>query len=324
MSDGRAKERSGSSAENSDGTTTGKITPRRIKAYLALMLSIPLIFLWSAIPIARSSTFPIVAEDPFLLNPDYAFSLKHVDCDVVIVGDSTAVTGLDPTVVEGATGLKTCNIAQSRSAVELLGTLALDTYLKNNHPPRFIVMQFAPETLARERSDFFWSEGLTLVLRKKSILQAFPLLALHPVQAYQFAVWAVKQKVRSMRRPPTDFSSTEVMFRERRGLLVLPKTAETHCVNSIAYGQPSTPWIQALREKYSRNGTRVLINVSPLPDCAPNTDALTKELEGATDNSIARYPVGLFCDLDRHLTLEGADRASHDLVRQLGVSMQRN
>ena len=36
-----------------------------------------------------------------------------------------------------------------------------------------------------------------------------------------------------------------------------------------------------------------------------------------TDNRLSLYPIGLFCDLDRHLTLEGADRASLELAAQL-------
>lgn len=317
MNDGNTGELPAPGAEGSDSSRTPAIHQHLIKAYLALMLLLPLAFLASAIPIVRSSSFPTEAEDPFLLNPDYAFSLKHVDCDVVIVGDSTAVTGLDPTVVAKTTGLKTCNIAQSRSAIELLGTLALDTYLQYNRPPRYIIMQFAPETLVRDRNDFFWSEGFTLLLRRKSVLGALPVLMLHPVESYQFAVWAIKQKVRSLRRPPTDFSSTQTTFQEHGGLLVLPKPPETHCVNPIAFGRPTSSWIAELKNKYSNETTHVLVNISPLPECAKGTDDLVKSTEGVIDNSITLYPIGLFCDLDRHLTLAGADRASLELGHQL-------
>jgi hypothetical protein len=289
----------------------------RLQVYVLLMLLIPGVFLASSIPIVRSNSFPLASGDPFLLNSDYAFSLKHVDCEVVIYGDSTALTGLDPTVVSRATGLKTCNIAQAQSIIQILGMLALDTYLQNNAPPKYVVMQFAPETLSRGRSDFFWPEGLTLLLRKKSLFEALPTFIRHPVQAYNFSIWAIKAKVASFIKPPIDFASTEAIFRSRGGLIILPKSAETHCLNSIAYVQPTVDWVQNLKDKYANNGTRVLINVSPLPTCSPIAALVAAGTRNVTDNLLSLYPIGLFCDLDRHLTLEGAERASLELAEQL-------
>ena len=239
MSDGSRVEGSDSSADIEDNSLKSPTSRLRLQAYVFLMLLIPALFLASAIPIVRSKSFPVESGDPFLLNPDYAFSLKHVDCDVVIYGDSTALTGLDPTVVSRATGLSACNIAQAQSILHILGMLALDTYLKNNAPPKYIVMQFAPETLSRGRSDFFWPEGLTLLLRKKSLFEALPILVRHPVQAYNFSVWAIKAKVASFIKPPINFESTEAIFRSHGGLIVLPKPAQTGCVNYKAYMQPT-------------------------------------------------------------------------------------
>ena len=302
-----------SRAENSPRPATGRL---RLQAYVLLLLLIPALFLAASIPIVRSGSFPLESGDPFLWNPDYAFSLNHVDCDVVIYGDSTALTGLDPTVVARSTGWKTCNIAQARSVVEILGRLALDTYLRNNAPPKYIVMQFAPETLSRSNT-VFWPEGITLLLRKKSLLEALPTLIRHPVEAYHFSIWAIKAKVAAVMKPPTDFAATEASFQARGGLLILPKAAETHCYNDFPYAQPTVEWVRGLKEQYAHNGTRVVINVSPLPSCSPIAGPAAAGSRNVTDNSLSLYPIGLFCDLDRHLTPEGAERASLELAAQL-------
>jgi hypothetical protein len=317
LSDGSRAAGDNSSADIEDNSLKFATSRLRLQAYVFLMLLIPALFLASSIPIVRSNSFPVESGDPFLLNPDYAFSLKHVDCEVVIYGDSTALTGLDPTVVSRATGLKTCNIAQAQSIVEILGMLALDTYLRNNAPPKYIVMQFAPETLSRGRSDIFWAEGLTLLLRKKSLFEALPTFIRHPVEAYHFSIWAIKAKVASFIKPPIDFASTEAIFHSRGGLLILPKSAQTHCLNDIAYVQPTVAWVHSLKDKYANNGTRVVINVSPLPTCSPIAALVAAGTRNVTDNSLSLYPIGLFCDLDRHLTLEGAERASLELAEQL-------
>jgi hypothetical protein len=317
VSDGGRAATDNSSVDVEDNSLSPATSRLRLQVYVLLMLLIPALFLTSSIPIVRSQSFPVESGDPFLLNPDYAFSLKHVDCQVVIYGDSTALTGLDPTVVTRATGFKTCNIAQAQSIVQILGMLALDTYLQNNVPPKYIVMQFAPETLSRGRSDFFWAEGLTLLLRKKSLIEALPTFIRHPVQAYRFSVWAIKAKVASFINPPIDFSSTEAIFRSRGGLITLPKPAQTRCLNDIAYAQPTADWVHSLKEKYANNGTRVVINVSPLPTCSPIAALVSAGTRNVTDNSPSLYPIGLFCDIDRHLTLEGAERASLELAQQL-------
>jgi hypothetical protein len=317
VSDGSRAAGANLSADMEDNSLKPGTSRLRLQSYVLLMLLIPALFLASSIPIVRSKSFPLESGDPFLLNPDYAFSLKHVDCEVVIYGDSTALTGLDPTVVSHATGLKTCNIAQAQSIVQILGMVALDTYLKNNVPPKYIVMQFAPETLSRGRSDFFWAEGLTLLLRKKSLLEALPTFIRHPAQAYNFSIWAIKAKVASFIKAPTDFASTEAIFHSRGGLLILPKPAQTHCLNDIAYVQPTVDWVHSLKDEYANNGTRVVINVSPLPTCSPIAGLVAAGTRNVTDNSLSLYPIGLFCDLDRHLTLEGAERASLELAAQL-------
>jgi hypothetical protein len=317
LSDGSHAAGDNSSADAEDNSLEPAISRRRLQAYVLLMLLIPATFLASSIPIVRSKSFPAESGDPFLLNSDYAFSLNHVDCDVVIYGDSTALTGLDPTVVSRATGLKTCNIAQAQSIVEILGMLALDTYLKNNAPPKYIVMQFAPETLSRGRNDFFWPEGLTLLLRKRSLLEALPTLIQHPVQSYNFSLWAIKAKVTAFIKPPIDFSSTQAIFRSHGGLVILPKPPQTHCLNNKAYAEPTVDWVNGLKDKYGHNGTRVVINVSPLPTCSPVAELVAAGIRNVTDNSLSLYPIGLFCDLDRHLTLEGTKRASRELAEQL-------
>jgi hypothetical protein len=293
------------------------LSPRRYQVYVLTVVLIPLLFLISSIPIVRSASFPAQSGDPFLLNPDYAFNLRHVNCEIVIFGDSTALTGIDPSVVQRITGLTACNIAQSQSILEILGPLALDTYLKNNAPPKYIVMQFAPETLSRDRKDFFWAEGLTLLLRKKSILEALPVLARHPVEFYKFAIWAIKAKITASYRPVPDFRATEAIFQSRRGLLSLPKPPETHCTQNFPYMPPTISWVRTLKEKYSGIATRVLINVSPLPTCTPIASLVADGTRNVTDNSLQLYPIGLFCDLDRHLSLEGAERASLAIGQQI-------
>jgi hypothetical protein len=297
-----------------DATNAGRQLPHWI--YALLLLLIPAVFLWASIPIVRSAAFPAASGDPFLLNADYPYGLKHVDCAVVIYGDSSAITGIDPTIIERITGLKTCNIAQARSALEIVGMHALDLYLQNNAAPRYLLLQFTPETLARDK-EFFWPEGLTLLVRHKSLPVALAMMVAHPVKSYEFSIWAIKMRLQAFLDGPADFSATEQTFKAKRGLLLLPKPAQTSCVNHRAIAPPVSSWTRQLRAEYSSGGTRVIIDVAPVADCTVNAVAIAPTLAGVTDNTLPVYPVSLFCDLDRHLTPLGSERLSSEIGAQI-------
>lgn len=292
------------------------VTTRHLRRYVITVVMLPVLFILSSIPIVRSDAFPAQSGDPFLMYSEYPFGLRHVDCEVVIFGDSTAVTGIDPTVVEKITGLKSCSIAESQSIFEILGPYALDTYLRNNAPPRYIVMQFSPEVLSRDQ-EIFWPEGLTLLFRKKSLLAALPTVARHPVQFYNFAMWAIKAKVRALHEPPPNFANMSSNFQVRRGLIILPKPPETNCVSQRSLALPDDSWIRRMRDAYSRGGTRVLIDVAPVPECTQNVRRVSEGFGKITDNNLPIFPVNLFCDLDRHLTLSGAERSSAQIGAQV-------
>ncbi len=301
---------------NLSGEERVPITERRVQFYVFTLVILPILFLISSIPIVRSDAFPVESGDPFIMYSDYPFSLKHVDCEVVIFGDSTASTGIDPTVVERVTGLKSCTIAESQSIFEILGPYALDTYLRNNAPPKFIVMQFSPEVISRSK-EIFWPEGLTLLFRKKSLMAALPIVARHPVEFYNFAMWAIKAKVRAMYEAPEGFAEMNAIFQAKRGLITLPKPPETDCGSHASRALPNRTWVRRMRETYSSDVTRVVIDVAPVPECTQGVQRMAAGFEKITDNTLPIFPIEQFCDLDRHLTLSGAEAASEQIGAQI-------
>jgi hypothetical protein len=307
---------------DSSGEAAFPDADRRGQWYVITVVLLPVLFLISSIPIVRSDVFPTESGDPFVMYSDYPFSLKHVDCEVVIFGDSTAATGIDPTVIEKITGFKSCSIAESQSIFEILGPYALDTYLRNNAPPKYIVMQFSPEVLTRDK-EIFWPEGFTVLFRKKSVLAALPTVARHPVHFYNFALWAIKSKVRAMREPPEDFGNMNAIFHAKRGLIILPKPPETRCALHSSPASPSYSWVQRLRNTYSSDVTHVVIDVAPVPECTENVRSIAEGFGRITDNTLPIFPIDQFCDQDRHLTLGGAERASAQIAAQILHLAQR-
>ena len=141
---------------------------------------------WFAIRVATSRGFPHLLSTPYNQVENYAFSLGHEDCEIVIFGDSSAMTGVDPIKIEGMTNHKTCNISQTQPTVVATGTLTVDLYLKQNTAPRYLVIQLSPDTFyqAHGLDTLAGFDPIMLMLRhdpgygtaKKLLLNASPTL----------------------------------------------------------------------------------------------------------------------------------------------------
>jgi hypothetical protein len=65
------------------------------------------------------------------------------------------------------------------------------------------------------------------------------------------------------------------------------------------------------------NGTRVFVNVAPVPDCDDMKDTYERVLTGLHDNALGVLPIGMFNNGDVHFTPEGAARISEDVGEQI-------
>ena len=74
---------------------------------------------------------------------------------------------------------------------------------------------------------------------------------------------------------------------------------------------------EQLRRQFARNGTQVLLLVTPVPDCDPQAAWYAEHLRGMTDNSLETWPIGFFNDIDRHFTVEGAEKFSREVGQKL-------
>ena len=80
-------------------------SPRRLRIYVAALVIAPVLYLISCIYIMRTDTFLRRTHDHYLANLGYGMKLHNMDCQVLIYGDSSAMVGVDPTVIQQQTGL---------------------------------------------------------------------------------------------------------------------------------------------------------------------------------------------------------------------------
>jgi len=270
--------------------------------------------------------------DPWIRNVDRNFTVSGEDCAVLVFGDSTALTGVSPEAIAAATGMTACNISQTVGSLGVNGTLALDAFLEKNPRPQFLLLVFAPENLHPNRSwrHLKYAEGLLELARHEGAGTVIVTLVRHPGQALGFSAWVYENTVREWLGRPYFSRQLFLGPMDLRHTSALNKPPETRCTEAGSLGRGGdaeslsedsaavdAAWVEQLRQKYAGRAGRVMVLVSPVPECDVRAGFYSGQVAGVTDNGMERYPVGLFNDRDRHFTRDGARRFTSEIAERL-------
>src|SRR3954470_19452921 len=96
------------SAAESRLVLTKRGSGARYALFVAAIVLLPSLMLLLAVPIARTDWFVRRSQDLYFANLGDGLTLERGNCDVVIYGDSSALTGVVPAVIQEQTGLNTC------------------------------------------------------------------------------------------------------------------------------------------------------------------------------------------------------------------------
>jgi hypothetical protein len=298
-------------------------------AFLLATLAVLAAGMLYAAHIVRQPGYAFQQLNPSIDVQERPFHLVHQHCDVLIDGDSTASTGIDPRVITAQTGLSACNIASTRPIVDAFGTWPLDTYLQHNAAPRVLVLQFGPELFYRATrwEDIPAYAPYVLLLRQGTAGAALRLLLLHPVQSVQWLETVLKLQ---MPRDAAEdarlhgvYARTMDTFDQSHGRLnlELPALASCDAKPLDLYGPLDSAWIEQLRRRYQTRGILTLVDSSPIPACDPQLDKFQHDLAPLLDADTRPLPIGLFVAGDRHLTADGARIQTAILAKQIEAAL---
>ncbi len=256
--------------------------------------------------------------------------MKDRECDVVVFGDSTAMTGIDPDLLEARTGLRTCNIAVTNAVLAVTGNLTLDHFLAANPKPRILLIQLSPDGFEPSRDAWhqtIYAEGMLELLRHGDPAQRRQLLLSHPRESIAFAGYAAGfgswYVLRNLWYHLSNYRSEEDTILVRNGFFTPPAPARTSCTPLDPAVSPSEQrshfsrdLVAGFHRQYAAQAAVVLVNVAPIPACDDNLATYQSELHGLTSNFLQPLPVTLFND-DRHYTATGAKVVSNAIAREL-------
>ena len=292
-----------------------------LRLFVAALMLAPVVYFAACFFLLRSNAFLRHTQNAYLANMGYGLTLHNADCQVLIYGDSSAMIGIDPGIVGGITHQTVCNIADFAGMMRLNGTMILDAYLAHNPRPRTLLILLAPEDLAPTwRSDGNF-ESVMLRARYRPDLNFLGMALRHPEDvlssigiAGRYAVtWLLKKPL-----PANVRHSRELLH----GRFPDPKPLLKTCMlQSPRIVPPDPAWLAALRSRYGINGTRVLVDLSPVPPCDPGLPTYRLEFPPSTtliDNKLETYPVNWYTSSGRlHLGPEGEVHLSHEIAAQI-------
>jgi hypothetical protein len=294
---------------------------RSYARYSVGIVLVPIIALTASFSIARSSWYLHHQRNSYLAISDYPFTLKDKNCEVLVFGDSSALTGISPTVIEAATSLRTCNIAQPSTTLAIAGNFALDSYLENNARPRFLIFQFsAPDFSHANWDGRLNEEGALQLVRHKFDRQTSLLFARHPLQALEFSEFILRTALVDRSWTTGTYDRSWAQVQSSHGLFTPPGAPLANCVANLAVRAPNAAWIQHLRREYAKLGTRVLVYAAPHPECDNTYEYYSENLAQLTDHPLRRFSIRMFTG-ENHFTREGADLNSKHIAEDISSGL---
>ena len=272
------------------------VPSRNLVLYLLPFVIFPVLLIAAAFFIVPTQWFILRSGNTYMANMGYAATLHNSDCKVLVYGDSTALTSVNPATIEQRTGLKTCDIAEFEGMTNVNGTILVDEFLAHNPRPRFIVFMYSPEDLRipptwRTVSSF---EAITYRVQNYHNRATLDLLAHHPLDTLEWAEQGMRMALIHAHSHP--LGADHLNIRDPSNGF-LPLTGETlaNCDQANHDDAPDAAWLDGLRSRYAVNGTRVIIDATPAPPCEFSLPFILKHLpQEVDDRPYPIYPVNYF------------------------------
>jgi hypothetical protein len=249
---------------------------------------------------------------------DFRYSLRNVNADVVISGDSTGLVALDPAVMQPDLHMNVVNISSLGSIFNVQLDDMLDHYLQYNKAPKLIVVSLSPWNLRQEpvspENSF---EGIVMLIRHGTWPQILHFVAANPMVTLHFQYQVLRYLLTSFKHGDPALHEELV---EHHGFAPIDPPALQHpCKLARGYADPGIADGLAMHfyRKYSTSTTRVLVYMAPVADCDGSAEFLAPHRHAAWLVPSAVVPAAEMCADGMHE--EAAAAASNSLVADKAI-----
>jgi hypothetical protein len=252
------------------------------------------------------------------------FNARNINADVLLVGDSALLNGVDPAVITGDTHLSSYNLGIPVSAFMYDPYVLLDTYLTQNTKPKLILLYVSPIASPSHPDPYFscYDAGIML-LRYGGFLRSLKFFSAFPARFPSFALTVYDFLIWHFDRTGQYFADTSASLIAERGYSPNRGPADDHLTLATCKSADASVWpldsafYRQFRERYEARGIPVAIYLAPFADCDSRFNYYVVHAKGLTDNEVSQLPYTLFTHdaVREHLLDSGATLNSHIVAR---------
>jgi hypothetical protein len=252
------------------------------------------------------------------------FNARNINADVLLVGDSALLNGVDPAVITADTHLTSYNLGMPVSAFMYDPYVLLDTYLMQNTKPKLILLYVSPVASPSHPDPYFscYDAGI-MFLRYGGYRQSLKFFAALPSRFLSFAFTVYDFLIWHFDRTGQYFADQSASLIAERGYSPNRGPADDHLTLATCKSADSSTgpldsvFYQQFRERYEARGIPVAIYLAPFADCDSRFDYYAEHAKGLTDNEVGHLPYSLFAHdaVREHLLDSGAAVNSHIVAR---------
>ncbi len=233
---------------------------------------------------------------------DYSFNLSHKDADIVLFGDSTAVTGINPRLLSSQLGLSVVNLPNTGASLHVVSDMALQHYLATNKPPRLIVFYFSPWELnySHEPAGGFVYEGEEVLAIHGSPREIAAFVRQYPAMALRFPIYFYAANITTVahavlhggRTADESRNSADYTFPNVRSQ-ALTSPCE---ISPSRAEQTGDDTARTLLTRYRTPQSDVLLYLAPIPACSNAATVAARTYVGLTPAPPTILPAPFFSD----------------------------
>jgi hypothetical protein len=258
---------------------------------------------------------------------DEKLNARRLNADILFVGDSSLLMGLQPEVIKQRTGLSAHNLGVPGEAFCMASEVLLSSYLANNRTPKLLILYMSPQTncsavaSSREAAGAY-DNMITLGLSHQND-RLIALLLSHPSYVPIFALNSWYLMLTNFDPTGVRYNTALASLRAGGGHFPTPVNVPLKACSNSDPGIPmDIKFMRQFQREHADFGGRFGIYLNPMPDCDPRYARFKREAAGVADNILERLPHDLFTYDTAHLLPTGAEQNSRSVANFLSEFIQ--
>lgn len=316
-------------AAESPAAHPASLRPPRFAFYLVVLLLPTFLAYLLPILLLRLPSFETWGGSIYGPALDFTFHAANQNADVVLFGDSSALYGINPTLITRETGLSTINLPNTIGNFTVLDDLGLTRYLRANRPPRLIVLYFSTWDLDYRSLHYAQvMEGEEMLFRNGTLPEIWAYARRHPTDTLLFPIEmysaAPKPALMAHLRHEDRVAAISATMGHLDAQSFRAHVEDPCTILPELVGRTGFNSAQILARRYATSQTKILIFVAPIPACTNASQVLNRSwsaLPGAPPN-LMKPSFFMQDGYYTHLDPSGVPEASHALAQAIESTLR--